>query len=428
MLPYINREISALGLLPADTIRVLTAEGLLDGIEAYFRSLSSKDRLEYGHRLLDTTGVSIPNSVNPSVQFHRNSSNPPTAYFVPGPISLDLNLRLDASRNGFHVGEVSISGGGVGLKAKTAAEFGIKPVFFTLGKSCLEADVFQAWANSIGGVTYVGEGAARVVPHISVRLEDGRVLGPAVLVPELELTDQEGTSLVELVSQKLLDVRNDPKQRFFVINGRHAFPGLEPDYYRKLIQMVKDKGFLPVVDFRLKMSVEEMEALYLAGPWMATPNLAEFEKFLQKDQERPLDLQRTDVKRLMQLAYQVAKRYHIAILVITLDERGAVAVFRDGQSNSQGAYVPAPDHVDVVSAVGAGDAFSGAFLGKWICTENDFVSSLVTAVAAGAATTTLQGSNVAQRKLIEVYKGKIMEGEIEQFRLPLSSEILGKHG
>lgn len=428
MPPYVSTEITSLGLLPADLVSVITAEGLLGAIEAHFRSLSPKERLEYGRRLLDATDVSIEGSVSSLNQPYRISENPSTAYFFAGPASLDLNLRIDASSKGLHLGEASVVGGGVGLKAKTAAEFGIKPVFFALGKHGLEADIFHAWVNSIGGVIFVKEGAARIVPHIVVRLEDGRVLGPAVLVPELELTEQEGNSLIELVGQKLPDVGDDSRQSFFVINGRHAFPGLKSCYYQDLIQTVKDKGILPVVDFRLKMSVEEMEALYRSGPWMATPNLMEFEKFLTKGSEGSLDFVHADVEQILQPAYEVAKRYQITILVITLGERGVIAVFRDGQSSSQGFYVPAPCNIDVVSTVGAGDAFSGAFLGQWIATDNNFISSLVTAVAAGAATTTQEGSEVALRELIDAYTCKIEKGNIRKFRLPLFPDILVERG
>ena len=105
-----SKEIFALGLLPADEVSKITSEGLLDAIEAHFRSLSSKERLEYGRRLFHATEVSIPNPVNLPGQPNQTSNNPPTAYFVPGPASLDLNLRFDTSSKGFHVGEVSVSG------------------------------------------------------------------------------------------------------------------------------------------------------------------------------------------------------------------------------------------------------------------------------------------------------------------------------
>ena len=428
MLLHSTKEIIALGLLPVDAVSLILAEGLLDAIAAYFRELSQKEHLAYGRRLIDVTHVSIPRSVNLPGHPHRISANPQTVYFVPGPASLDLNLRIDVSRKCFHLGEVSVSGGGVGLKAKTAAEFGIQSVFLALGESCFEADVFQAWACSIGGVTFVEEGPARVVPHISVHLEDGRVLGPVLLVPELELTEQEGYSLIELVRQKLPDVRDDPNQHFFVVNGRHTFPGLNPHYYRDLIQLAKDKGFLPVVDFRIKMSVEEMEALYRSGPWMATPNLSEFEKFLQKDFEESLDLQHADVERILQLAYTVAEQYCITLLIVTLGERGLVAVFRNGNTNPQGVYVPVPHYVDVVSTVGAGDAVAGAFLGKWLSTECDFISSLVTAVAAGTATITLEGSEVASRELIDSYISEVEKGDIRQFQLPIFPDVLVARG
>ena len=165
-------------------------EELLDIIEAHFQSLSPSERVEYGRTLLAITHVAIEEPAQAAAHT-RTREHPRAVYLVPGPASLDLNLRLDQVPGGLQIGEVSVTGGGVALKAQVAAQFGIEPVFLMLGKGHVEAQTFRTWANSIGGFAHATDGPARTVPHISVKLSNGDVLGPAILVPELELTEQD---------------------------------------------------------------------------------------------------------------------------------------------------------------------------------------------------------------------------------------------
>lgn len=165
-----------------------------------------------------------------------------------------------------------------------------------------------------------------------------------------------------------------------VLSGSLA-PGMPADFYARVIRAVRPRGVRVAVD-------TSGPALFHAlreGVWLAKPNLAEAEALMGR---------RAGEGEEAELARELAGRFSVEILAVTLGHRGAVLVH-----GGRVLRLPAPQ-VPTVSTVGAGDAFTGAMV--WALAEGRTVEeALRWGVAAGAATALTPGTGLCCRADVE---------------------------
>ncbi|MGC8667135.1 MAG: 1-phosphofructokinase [Chthonomonadales bacterium] len=158
-------------------------------------------------------------------------------------------------------------------------------------------------------------------------------------------------------------------------------PGVPPATYAQLINKAKSHGVDCVLDtsgLPLTMGIE-------AGPWMVKPNLYELEAWCGRNL-RSLD-------EVLE-AGESARKKGIEVVAVTMGERGAIVMSRDGTWRAT-----APP-VEFVSAVGSGDAFVAAFL--WSVEQGTGVAEALRAgVAAGSANAATFGAGFIERSEVE---------------------------
>lgn len=148
-------------------------------------------------------------------------------------------------------------------------------------------------------------------------------------------------------------------------------PGVEVDFYRRLIHMAKAHKISTLVD----TEGEFLQEILDEGPTVVVPNQSEAEHLLNKaliTRGQFLDA----VERIQRMGAEMA--------VLSLGNRGAVAF------NGEKAYEILPPRVEAVSPIGAGDALDAAFV--WAMSRgSSFADAARWGVAAGTASAMLPG-------------------------------------
>jgi 1-phosphofructokinase len=177
--------------------------------------------------------------------------------------------------------------------------------------------------------------------------------GPTLLPSDLQ-------ELHELLSRRVR------AGAWLVLAGSIPSPG-NPSTYGDLITMATEHGAFTALDADGPI----VEGVLNAGvvPTVLKVNDHELSRLLHRPIENEDD------------ALTGAREVHrrgVPNVVVTLGSEGAIAVTLDGE------YRVRPPHIEVVSAVGAGDAFtSGLMCG--LVRERDWVRALELGVAAGSA-------------------------------------------
>jgi len=88
------------------------------------------------------------------------------------------------------------------------------------------------------------------------------------------------------------------------------------------------------------------------------------------------------------VAEELLNRSSAEIVVITVGERGSLALTRDGARHDQPALP-----VETIDAVGAGDAFAAGFIHRWLDDATSIPAALASAAALAALKMTIYGDN-----------------------------------
>jgi 1-phosphofructokinase family hexose kinase len=148
-------------------------------------------------------------------------------------------------------------------------------------------------------------------------------------------------------------------------------PGVEIEFYRKLIRLAKARKISTLVD----TEGEFLQEILDEGPTVVIPNQSEAEHLLNKaliTRGQFLDA----VERIQRMGADMA--------VLSLGNRGAVAF------NGEQVYEIIPPRVEAVSPIGAGDALDAAF--AWAMSlGKTFADAARWGVAAGTASAMLPG-------------------------------------
>ncbi|MCD6539084.1 MAG: MFS transporter, partial [Candidatus Omnitrophica bacterium] len=194
-------------------------------------------------------------------------------------------------------------------------------------------------------------------------------------------------------------------------SGKYIWPDI--------IKMIRDMKLKIIFDFTLGLTPQEIEEIIFSHPFMIKPNLDEFAYIIGKR------LNSGDIKLIAQETQKLAKEKGIEIVVVSLEEKGAVLATEDS------AFYAQPPEVEAKSTVGCGDALIGG-MALGLCLGKDLPDALRFGVSCGTVTATKEGTEVIKsieeaeelQKKIKVYK--IASSSLEEIGVssPLSKKPL----
>jgi 1-phosphofructokinase family hexose kinase len=170
-------------------------------------------------------------------------------------------------------------------------------------------------------------------------------------------------------------------------------PGMPTDAYGRLIRTCVHRGAHTLLDANGPALLSAVDA----SPTVLKPNLFELWQ-IDRDRaevtaERGLDALPTDE---VLVAARRAQERGIAMVVVSLGERGVLGLDRDGRAWRAQVVLDRP----VVDAVGSGDALGGGLVVA-LARGNAFAEALRLGVACGAANTLIAGAGRCSRADIE---------------------------
>ncbi len=156
--------------------------------------------------------------------------------------------------------------------------------------------------------------------------------------------------------------------------------GFSPETYYEITNLAKSKGTNVYVD----TDGENLKAALKAHPTGIKPNIYELSRLAGKE------IKNED--EILEAAEHISKEYGVKDVLITLGKEGAIALC-EGK-----AYKLFPINVEVLSAVGAGDAFLAGFVYK---RDSSLEEALKFALAASTATVMTPGTMLCLKKDVD---------------------------
>ncbi|WP_036224244.1 1-phosphofructokinase family hexose kinase [Mesoaciditoga lauensis] len=166
--------------------------------------------------------------------------------------------------------------------------------------------------------------------------------------------------------------------------------GFSPETYYEITNLAKSKGANVYVD----SDGENLKAALRAHPTGIKPNIYELSRLAGKEIKNEAEI--------LEVAKHISKEYGVKDVLITLGKEGAIALC-EGK-----AYKLFPIDVEVLSAVGAGDAFLAGFVYK---RNSSLDEALKFALAASTATVMTPGTMLCLKKDVDrlLKKAKISQ-------------------
>ncbi len=166
----------------------------------------------------------------------------------------------------------------------------------------------------------------------------------------------------------LVEKLDDPK--IVIISGSLP-PGVSPEIYAKIIEIVKSKGAKIILD----TDGNALKTCIQISPDVIKPNIHELSRL--SDQEL------NNIQKIISTAQTICDQ-GTGIVLVSMGARGILLVGKTEQ------YLAVPPQVKVVNTVGAGDSAVAGFVYGTL-TGKTLQEALVCAVAAGTATTLQPG-------------------------------------
>lgn len=160
-------------------------------------------------------------------------------------------------------------------------------------------------------------------------------------------------------------IENLADPRYVVISGSLPL-GVNPEIYRKIIEIVKGKGAKVIFDTDGEALSAGMQEL----PNIIKPNIHELSRLAGRTLE--------SIDSVVEAALGLHQR-GIEVVLVSMGGRGIVMI------SPSGRYLVQPPQVEVKNKIGAGDSAVAGFV-YGLSTGKDLVLSLTCAVAAGTAT------------------------------------------
>ena len=166
--------------------------------------------------------------------------------------------------------------------------------------------------------------------------------------------------------------------------------GVSPDFYTGIIFILKQFG----AEVYFDSDGENLKAGIIAEPRGIKPNIHELSRLVGKP------IEEHDLAAVLNAAESVKKSYRIKEVMVSLGSEGAILYGDDGIWRVKVPKLP------VVSAVGAGDAFLGAYVMK-ITSGASIEEALRWAGAAGSATVLTPGTQLCRKEDVEALLSKV---------------------
>jgi 6-phosphofructokinase 2 len=175
----------------------------------------------------------------------------------------------------------------------------------------------------------------------------------------------------------------------FVIGG--SLPqGLNPDNYIEIIEIAKKKKAKVVLDTAGEALIKGIES----SPNLIKPNIYE----LKNAAKHLLNINHIgeSEKEIANIARKIHNKYDVETVLVSMGARGIIMVTNHEE------YIAIPPEVRpaiaVRNTIGAGDSAVAGFISEWRHTPESLKDSLIYAVAAGTATTLIEGTALCQKK------------------------------
>ena len=170
-------------------------------------------------------------------------------------------------------------------------------------------------------------------------------------------------------------------------------PGVHPEIYRKIIEIIKGKGARVVLD----TDGDALRASIQSIPDIIKPNVHELSRLSGTSLK--------NMKEILDTAGDISRK-GISTILVSMGAKGILLVSENEQ------YLAAPPKVNVVNTIGAGDSAVAGFV-YGIVSGKSPGESLAYAVAAGTATTLRPGSALCTKDdflklipMVKLYKGE----------------------
>jgi len=230
----------------------------------------------------------------------------------------------------------------------------------------------------IGGFT--GEELEGLLMNEGVACEFVRIPGETrtnVIVNDLESGKQTAFNArgpeirpYELM-QMIHKIEQLPAPETVVISGSLP-PGVHPQVYRKIIEMLRGRGARVILD----TDGEALKVGIQGPPDIIKPNIHELSRLVGEEL--------SGMDKITRAAQEIHEQ-GIRHVLVSLGAKGILMV------GSQGRYLATPPKVKVVNTIGAGDSAVAGFLYGLTQTSSE-QDALTFAVAAGTATTMRPGT------------------------------------
>jgi 1-phosphofructokinase len=273
------------------------------------------------------------------------------------------SVRLDAGGKGINVSKIILSLGG---KSRAIGFLGGKAGEFI--KEYLDAMGIENEFVFINGETRTN---LKIVDPIQHSNTDINEQGPEITLENIKQIDH-------YIAQSVTD------QSVVVFSGSVP-PNVAKDSYQKWIYSAKQKGAKTLLDADgelLRLGIE-------AGPYLIKPNIHELESLFAR--------KIASMEEAVVCSRSMIEKYGIAVVVISMGEKGALFV------NKAVALLAEGIAVTVKSTVGAGDAMVAA-LAYALDEGYAFEKAAILAVAAGTANVMTCGTEPGSLKVIEKLK------------------------
>lgn len=270
--------------------------------------------------------------------------------FNLGTVNRVSNLRYDIGGKGINVSKVLKN---FGVESKCTGFLG------GLWKNSFDEELKRRGIdNNFLNVSENTRTNTKVVDNINKVYTDINEAGPNITYGELN----------EFI-EKFKEICNNDD---IVVLSGGVSTSIPKDIYRRLIGIAKEKGAYVILDADGELLSEGIKG----NPHVIKPNNHEFEILLNRKLENEEDI--------IEAAKQMVKN-GIEKVLISLGEKGALFVTKDGIYHGEGLKVP------VKSTVGAGDSMVAALVYSMVNSYND-ENTLKFAIASGGATVSLEGT------------------------------------
>jgi len=285
-----------------------------------------------------------------------------------------LNSKLDPGGKGINVSRIINTLGG------PTVAYG-----FIAGKEGGQLSLFLAEEGILNSFIAV-EGRTRINVIITER-KTGKQTRINAEGPRVEIED------LERLKERITRLGGGICSVSFMVFAGSLPPGLPKTTYRDLIEEIKELGIKVVLD----TDGEPLKQGVKAKPFMIKPNTYELQRLVDRKIKTESDVLDA-AERLLSDG--------IELVAVTRGGKSAFLVTKDFIYRCQ------PPKIKVISAVGSGDAFIGAFL-LALYRGHGYPEAFKWGIAAGAATALVPGTGLMRK---EDFEELLKEVEIEKIR------------